>query len=94
MRRVICDIINSDETFQAIDTCRDGLDALEKLRAKRYDGVVLDVNMPVSYTHLLVTKASKEADFSNILVSQLFGIPKVLYIVGTTLAVLGIATPL
>ena len=46
MRRVICDIINSDETFQAIDTCRDGLDALEKLRAKRYDGVVLDVNMP------------------------------------------------
>ena len=57
MRRVICDIINSDETFQAIDTCRDGLDALEKLRAKRYDGVVLDVNMPrmdgpVSYTHL------------------------------------------
>ena len=38
MRRVICDIINSDETFQAIDTCRDGLDALEKLRAKRYDG--------------------------------------------------------
>ena len=39
MRRVICDIINSDETFQAIDTCRDGLDALEKLRAKRYDGV-------------------------------------------------------
>ena len=23
MRRVICDIINSDETFQAIDTCRD-----------------------------------------------------------------------
>ena len=46
MRRVICDIINSDETFQAIDTCRDGLDALEKLRAKRSDGVVVDVNMP------------------------------------------------
>ena len=45
-------------------------------------------------TGILVTKASKEADFSNILVSQLFGIPKVLYIVGTTLAVLGIATPL
>ena len=40
-------------------------------------------------TGILVTKASKEADFSNILVSQLFGIPKVLYIVGTTLAVLG-----
>ena len=27
MRRVICDIINSDETFQAVDVCRDGLEA-------------------------------------------------------------------
>lgn len=45
-------------------------------------------------TGILVTKASKEADFSNILVSQLFGIPKVLYIVGATLAFLGLTTPL
>ncbi len=45
-------------------------------------------------TGILVTKASKEADFSNILVSQLFGIPKVLYIVGATLSFLGIVTPL
>ncbi len=46
MRRVICDIINSDETFQAVDVCRDGLEAYEKLKTTRYDGVVLDVNMP------------------------------------------------
>jgi len=45
-------------------------------------------------TGILVTKASKEADFSNILVSQLFGIPKVLYIVGATMAFLGLVTPL
>lgn len=45
-------------------------------------------------TGILVTKASKEADFSNILISQLFGIPKVLYIVGVTLCFLGIVTPL
>lgn len=45
-------------------------------------------------TGILVTKASKEADFSNILVSQLFGIPKVLYLVGGTLTFLGIVTPL
>lgn len=45
-------------------------------------------------TGILVTKASKEADFSHVLVSQLFGIPKVLYIVGATLAFLGIVTPL
>lgn len=45
-------------------------------------------------TGILVTKASKEADFSNILVSQLFGIPKVLYLVGATLLFLGVVTPL
>lgn len=45
-------------------------------------------------TGILVTKASKEADFSSVLVKQLFGIPKVLYLVGGTLAFLGIVTPL
>lgn len=45
-------------------------------------------------TGILVTKASKEADFSEILVKQLFGIPKVLYIVGAVLIFLGITTPL
>lgn len=46
MRRVICDIINSDSTFQATDVCRDGLEAYEKLRQTTYDAVLLDVNMP------------------------------------------------
>ena len=46
MRRVICDIINSDSNFQAKDTCKDGLEAYEKLKTTTYDGVVLDVNMP------------------------------------------------
>lgn len=45
-------------------------------------------------TGILVTKASKEADFSSILIGQLFGIPKVLIIVGVTLATLGVLTPL
>lgn len=46
MRRVICDIINSDGTFQVADICGDGLAAYEKLKTTKYDGVVLDVNMP------------------------------------------------
>lgn len=45
-------------------------------------------------TGILVTKASKEADFSDVLIRQLFGIPKVLYIVGTVMCFLGVATPL
>lgn len=46
MRRVICDIINTDSTFQATDVCRDGLEAYEKLKKTRYDAVLLDINMP------------------------------------------------
>lgn len=45
-------------------------------------------------TGILVTKGSKDADFGTVLVSQLFGIPKVLYLVGVTIAALGILTPL
>ncbi len=45
-------------------------------------------------TGILVTKGSKDADFGSVLIRQLFGIPKVLYIVGTVIAGLGIITPL
>ena len=45
-------------------------------------------------TGILVTKASKEADFSEVLVKQLFGISKVLYLVGSSLIFLGVFTPL
>ena len=45
-------------------------------------------------TGILVTKGSKEADFSGVLIKQLFGIPKVLYIVGVSMIFLGLVTPL
>ena len=45
-------------------------------------------------TGILVTKGSKEADFGNALLSQLFGLPKAMYLVGIVLAFLGIVTPL
>ena len=34
MRRVECDIINSDNNFQVADICRDGVEAYEKIKAK------------------------------------------------------------
>ena len=46
MRRVLCDIINSDERFEVADRANDGLEALELLKKNSYDVVVLDVNMP------------------------------------------------
>lgn len=45
-------------------------------------------------TGILVTKGSKEADFGPAIVKQLFGIPKVMYLTGGTLAFLGVATEL
>lgn len=45
-------------------------------------------------TGILVTKGSKDADFGSVLVKQLFGVPKVLYMVGVVLMFLGIVTPL
>ena len=46
MRRVICDIINSDERFQVTGRAVDGLQAFDLLSRHSYDAVVLDVNMP------------------------------------------------
>lgn len=46
MRRVICDIIESDERFQVVDKAINGLEAFDLLSRKQYDAVVLDVNMP------------------------------------------------
>ncbi|MBQ2116231.1 MAG: flagellar biosynthesis protein FlhA [Lachnospiraceae bacterium] len=60
------------------------------------DGLVSQVpSLAISLaTGILVTKGSKEADFGDALVKQLFGVPKVLYIVGGVMAFLGIVTPL
>ncbi|MBR4085064.1 MAG: chemotaxis response regulator protein-glutamate methylesterase [Lachnospiraceae bacterium] len=46
MRRVICDIINSDNRFEVVDKATNGLEAFDLLTRNHYDAVVLDVNMP------------------------------------------------
>ena len=46
MRRVLCDIIDSDERFEVVDKANNGLMAFDLLSRKTYDAVVLDVNMP------------------------------------------------
>ncbi len=60
------------------------------------DGLVSQIpSLVISLsTGILVTKGSKDADFGHVLVGQLFGLPRALYMVGAVIAFLGIATPL
>ena len=60
------------------------------------DGLVSQIpSMMISLsTGILVTKASKEENIGDILINQLFSIPKVLLMVGTTMIALGLLTPL
>ncbi len=84
----------------AMGMLRQGLDistALEKYVILTIgDGLVSQIpSLLISLsTGILITKGSKEADFGSVLVKQLFGLPKVLYMVGITIAVLGLITPL
>lgn len=60
------------------------------------DGLVSQIpSLMISLaTGILVTKVSKEADFGDMLIKQLFSIPKVLYMVGGSMIAFGFLTPL
>lgn len=84
----------------AMGMTRDGMDISAAI--KQYgvltigDGLVSQIpSLLVSLsTGILVTKGSKDADFGPAIIRQLFGIPKVMYLVGATLALLGVVTEL
>ena len=84
----------------AMGVLRQGMDinaAMEKYTILTIgDGLVSQIpSLLISLaTGILVTKGSKDADFGSVLIGQLFGIPKVLYLVGIALSVLGLVTPL
>ncbi|MGN0346461.1 MAG: flagellar biosynthesis protein FlhA [Lachnospiraceae bacterium] len=72
-------------------------DALDKYAILTIgDGLVSQIpSLLISLaTGILVTKGSKDADFGTVLVSQLFGVPRALFLVGGVMCLLGIVTPL
>ncbi len=84
----------------AMGMLRQGMEMMEAVNTYTIltigDGLVSQIpSLMISLsTGILVTKGSKDADFGTVLVKQLFGIPKALYLVGATLILLGIFTPL
>ena len=79
---------------------RQGLDAMTALEQYGLltigDGLVSQIPSLLTSlsTGIIVTKVSKEADIGDVLVKQLFSLPKVLYMVGGAMAFLGIFTGL
>ena len=79
---------------------REGLDAMTALNKYAIitigDGLVSQIpSLLISLsTGILVTKVSKEADVGDLLLKELFSTPKVLYMVGAGLLILGIFTKL
>ncbi len=85
MRRVVCDIIESDEKFQVTDTCGDGQTAYEKISSNVFDAVILDIVLPkmnglqllakmqqdgISYPVIAISSALKEDAETTILAME------------------------
>jgi two-component system, chemotaxis family, protein-glutamate methylesterase/glutaminase len=72
MRKAITDILASDPHLEVIDTARNGLDGLEKIKQLRPDVVTLDIDMPImdgltSIRHIMI-----QAPIPIVVLSSLF----------------------
>ena len=70
MRRVYYDIIEDDKRFQVENFAKDGVEALQFLRNKKYDAVILDVNMPNMNGIQLLKEMKKEGIVANVIMSS------------------------
>lgn len=70
MRRVLCDIINSDDRFEVAEYAIDGADGFKKICAKTYDAVVLDVYMPKMTGLEMLREMQKSKVYANVLMAS------------------------
>ena len=66
MRRVLCDIINSDSRFEVTDYAIDGAEGFKKICSKQYDAVVLDVYMPKMTGLDMLAEMQKSKVYANV----------------------------
>ncbi len=71
MRKVISGMIQSDDGLFVIDTARNGLDAIEKIKKYKPDVVTLDVEMPELDGLSALVRIMKECPTSVIMLSSL-----------------------
>lgn len=71
MRKILSDIINSDETMEVVATARNGQDAYEKILKYSPDVVTLDVEMPVMDGLATLEKIMKEHPLPVVMLSAL-----------------------
>lgn len=60
MRKIITDIINSDDRLEVIAEARDGKEALEKIFSLQPDVITLDINLPVVDGLQVLTEVMKK----------------------------------
>lgn len=70
MRRVLRDIINSDDRFEVADEAHDGAEGFKLIVAHNYDAVVLDVYMPRMNGLDMLREMQKSNVFANVMMAS------------------------
>lgn len=70
MRRVLCDIINSDDRFEVVDFAVNGAEGFKKIVSKQFDAVVLDVYMPTMTGLQMLEEMQKSNVKANVLMAS------------------------
>ncbi|MCR5107870.1 MAG: chemotaxis-specific protein-glutamate methyltransferase CheB [Lachnospiraceae bacterium] len=70
MRRVLCDIINSDSRFEVADMAKDGAEGFKFIVSHKYDAVVLDVYMPKMTGLEMLREMQKSNVYANVMMAS------------------------